>query len=560
MATTRLYALLCLAMGCTCQPGSSQPAPAAEEPSFAASGLDEGQSGPFVFAPLSSRPEDVPARFGASLPTTLESWRRWGEEFPPRAHVEDTLCCSENMQQRFATAIAAVLEGGASMEEVLRVHGAMLRWLEPDECGWLGDWAERQETPTAARSFFWIEFASCAPAEDEARFAREDIPPRAVLARFAALIREDPGLEVNPRLTETLRQVLTQEMQSGDFRVTSIGVSALLRFGGGVDTALRLRNEFPAAAEAIDPLFRNERSPRARRLFDEHCRRSPEAIECRAGGPRWRHQDRLLPDPTDPTPSLAATVRAYDFNALAYVQAHPEERAEVREELAECTGDTTYGEYLCLRRLALIDRALARDLAESFDAGDFPPMRALLQTLQQHADAATLGAQMLAMGLIAEAHAEAITPLEQLFADGRALQFNTETGIYPNEHDSLLRRLSALAPSVLEGTVFAEEVSAAVDGPYELLAWRRAQRWAAHARNLGDHYDVQAVVGTLNSLARAAESSVRWVALASDDANAVVVAAPANVLRSAIDAGLIEAAESEAQAADHGYESSQKGR
>lgn len=550
MATTRLYALLCLAMGCTCQPSSA-------EPPGTSSDLNEGESGPFVFAPMSSRAEEVPPRFGASLPTTVASWRLWGDEFPPRGHVEDMLCGSTDMQLRFAVAVASALENGASMEEVLRVHGAMVRWLEPDECEWLGEWAERRETPDPARAFFWIEFASCAPARDEGRFARDDLPARAALARFAALIRKDPSLEVSPRLSETLHDVLTQEIQSGDFVVTSIGVSTLLRFGGGVAMALQLRDDFPAAAEAIDPLLRNERHPRARRLFDDHCRRSPQARECTAGGPRWRHQDRLLPDAAARRAStLAATVQAYDFDALTYVREHPEQRAEVREELAACTGDTNYAEYQCLRQLALIDRGLARELAESFDAGEFSAMRALLRTLQQDASATTLGARMLEMQLITEAHPEAVTPLDHLLADGRALQFDTETGIFPNEHDSLLRQLSALAPSVLEEVIFAEEASA--DGPYELLAWRGGQRWSTPARNLGDWYDVDAVVGMLNAMARSGGSAVRWVLVATGDQNAIVVAAPADALAAALSEGVIESAVGD-EARASGVEAEERG-
>lgn len=544
MATTRLYALLCLALGCTCQPSPPEPGPSPEQ---AGSTAPEGESGPFVFAPLSTRPEAVPARFGASLPTRVETWRRWGEGFPPRAHVEDMLGSSDDMRLRFATAVASALEGGASMEEVLTVHGAMVRWLEPDECGWLGEWAERSETPERARPFFWIEFASCAPASDEARFAGEDLPARAVLARYAAQISDDPNLEVSPRLLETLRGVLTRESSTGDLVVTSVGVSALLRFEGGMEATLRLRREFPAAADAIDPLLRNERDPRARRLFEEYCRRNAEVRECRMGGPRWRHQDRLLPDATRPTPSpLAVEVRAYDFDALAYVREHPAQRAELREELAECTGDATYGEYQCLKQLALIDRTLACELAESFDAGEFTAMRALLRTLRQDTDATALGARMVEMHLIEDTHPEAVTPLDHLIADGRVLQFDTETGIYPNEHDSLLRRLSALAPDVLQGAIFAEEANADSDAPYQLHAWREDQRWSTPARNLGDWYDVNAVVSMLNAMARAADSRVRWVVLTTDDQTALVVAAPDDALRGALSQGLIEAAAADA--------------
>lgn len=538
MATMRLYAALCLIFGCTCEAGPQPPRP---EPS----GEEAGQV-LFRFADLRRTNEDVPARFRAALPTSIDGWQIWGDGFPPRAYVEDLLLSSSDMRDRFGAALASALEAGASMEELLAVHGTMVRWLEPDECGWLGEWAEREETPAAARPFFWIEFASCLPLGDEAPFQGNDLPPRAILARYAAQLNatqvaETPNEErmLSPRLVETLRRVLERECRTEDFAVTLVGVSILLRFDGGIDAALELRRRFPDAVDAIDPLLRGETNPEAVRLFDAYCRRNSEARECRTGGPRWARAPIPIPGGPPTTTTLAEEVRRYDFNARSFVADHPEQRIEVRDVLAECAAEDAFGAQTCLKQLALVDRPLARALAADFGSSTFAEMNALLRTLREDDDGTTLGRRMQAMGLITNVDEGAVTALDHLLLGGRALEFDLETGMVPNEHDSLLRRLAALHPETSVGVVFGEDVSGDMDGPYELHAWRDGQRWSCDAENLGDRYDLDAVLGMLNSLSRLAESNVRWLALTSEE-QVVVVAGPDDVLQSAVNAGLIE--------------------
>ena len=127
---------------------------------------------------------------------------------------------------------------------------------------------------------------------------------------------------------------------------------------------------------------------------------------------------------------------------------------------------------------------------------------------------------------------------------GRALAFDVETGMFPNEHDSLLRDLAALAPGALTGLLFEEvpptlEEEEAGTGSYRLIAWGGGKRYETPAQALGDWYDMEAVLTFLNALARARGSEVRWLPLATGDQIALIVAGPSQTLTHLLDSGLL---------------------
>jgi hypothetical protein len=114
--------------------------------------------------------------------------------------------------------------------------------------------------------------------------------------------------------------------------------------------------------------------------------------------------------------------------------------------------------------------------------------------------------------------------------------------MYPNNHDSLMRRLAALVSPELDDAVF-EETAPHIDdetGPYTLTVYTAGERLRAEARNLGDWYDVEAVINLLNAAAKERGSKSRFVALASDDQTMAVLGAPAGAIARAIQGDLIE--------------------
>lgn len=193
----------------------------------------------------------------------------------------------------------------------------------------------------------------------------------------------------------------------------------------------------------------------------------------------------------------------------------------------------------------------ARLRAEHVKSGELPPPGAAAPAGEAAPTPPPepLVARLRALGLLPSGVAPArlagaTTAAELLVAAGRGHAFDTETGTYPNEHDSLLRALAALQPDAIPGAVF-EEVAPALDDeeqPYLLRAYVGGERFDAEARNLGDGWDVEAAVGLLNAVARARGADVRWVSLATEDQVATVVAGPTPALRAAIGEGLLEAA------------------
>lgn len=126
----------------------------------------------------------------------------------------------------------------------------------------------------------------------------------------------------------------------------------------------------------------------------------------------------------------------------------------------------------------------------------------------------------------------------------RAVYFDVETGTFPNHHDELLRELAALAPTALPDARFDEHPPPFESGePYVLTASLGGRSHAVVARDLEDWFDVETVVGLLNSLAREAGNPTRWQQLRATDQGATIVVGPGPVIERAIAQGLFSRAE-----------------
>lgn len=102
------------------------------------------------------------------------------------------------------------------------------------------------------------------------------------------------------------------------------------------------------------------------------------------------------------------------------------------------------------------------------------------------------------------------------------LEFDAETGVYPNSHDFLLADLAELAGKDLKGVRFEEiaptdEEDLRGEGHYTLVAFMDGKRYAVTARNLGDWYDVPASVGLVNTLLKERKSATRLVTMETGD-------------------------------------------
>lgn len=145
---------------------------------------------------------------------------------------------------------------------------------------------------------------------------------------------------------------------------------------------------------------------------------------------------------------------------------------------------------------------------------------------------------------VEEEYADAAALLQ---AAGLCVWFDVETGMFPNEHDGLLRQLAAAADGDLAGVLFQEiPPGDEADAPYQLHAYADGKRWSVIARNYGDWYDVDAVLRLGNALLRDRGSSRRMLLLSSEDQTAQIVVAPQAVLGAALKQGLLKAGDEDA--------------
>jgi len=156
-------------------------------------------------------------------------------------------------------------------------------------------------------------------------------------------------------------------------------------------------------------------------------------------------------------------------------------------------------------------------------------------------------------------------------AEQGGVAFDTETGMWPNEHDALLATLWASAGG-LPDAVFTEtpprepedmrvlmddeghEVLAAPtegEDVYRLVGYAGGKRWEVVAEDLGDWYDVSAVLGLLNTMARDLGTTTRFLTLETGDQMSAVLAGDEAALETAIDEGLLPVGDPGA-AEDHG--------
>ena len=504
-----------------------------------------------------------PARFSAPLPlpAEFEPFNRGDARFPPSAHVADLLAAGDaDMQGRWLTALRQAVKQGAGEAELRKTWGRMFAFQRaPAMCAF----AERHavgEQPAAVRALFWELLAPCEDAAAAALLARKDAPGRALII-FARerRTREQPAPPYSKVMADAADKIITNEPDNARmtaFALAELGdaraVEQLLRLHGAVKDA-RTRHDIAMALMVV----RNH--PRARAIALAAC----------AGGDRDPMCNNKVADAAiarppaaaQPAPALDELATA-QFVEVAKVVGDRRD-AEAVAALDACARQNPRGHVKrqCLEHLALLNRARAVKAAATIVAGaDDPDTRELLATLARCPDAAQLDARMRAAGLDAGAPdggatdaTLGLTVRGRLQGTPRLHSFDAETGSYPNEHDSLLRALAQLAgprfpPTVFEEltgrpgkevTVDSEESADDDTGPYTLVAYTGGQRLETTAANYGDWYDITAVLGLLNVIARDAGLETRFASLATTGQIAHVVALPEPALRGLADAGLL---------------------
>ncbi|MFO0709702.1 MAG: hypothetical protein U0353_07665 [Sandaracinus sp.] len=300
------------------------------------------------------------------------------------------------------------------------------------------------------------------------------------------------------------------------------------------------------ARESIGVAIRFPDDDRSRAIHQESCATVPAdtyVLACNDG-------------------SLAARVGTYELDVHLELARHPEEHDELVAALESCAAhaeDPGAG-MMCFRRLAELDRERAASVASSRIAQANLPLLGLPAVSAPQPFVTSLEAEVrrfpsegaMTAALASAGISSAPTPalarhpasmLEALAARGHALLIDEETGTFPTPHDVLLRRLARMVAPALDAVVFDQvspDESQMAVGRYSLRAHLEGRVLETYARNYGDFYDLEAVVGLIDALLVRRGALDRCV-IARDDAAAgtAIVCASLPQLRALESAGIL---------------------
>lgn len=482
----------------------------------------------------------VPARFTAPLPST-ESELRNVRAHPPAGMVAAAVCSGdEALRDRLLAAVRKAAADGTLTPELVDGYRAYLGWCGSEEkCRWLREIVLGPDA-LEVRQALWHGLVQCPGAEQLEAMTSSDAPAELVVDWY---INSSFGPDEQPPFTPRLARAAFEVAIEGQIPlVRRVGVLlGRMKDPRALRTLLaihgRLTSEDARASLLVG--LHDSDDPQARRLFEWACQRPAMEHDplCRS-----TDQPRTSRRPAAPR-ELEALVRDWSTDVQALVREQPARRARIVSILERCAASPTHEGALCLTRLALLDRPRATRIAQRMLPSLEPssPIYDAAFPLARYPEPGALAARLLELKLISQpVREEPGTTVEDLLTSaGAATRFDTETSQYPNEHDVLLEELADLTGPLLDDVVFEERAPVDETGAYVLRAYDRGYRISTRARNNGDWYDLDAVIGLLNVLLADRASELRFVSVPTGDQTALVVVAPRQALIDARAEGLL---------------------
>ncbi len=447
---------------------------------------------------------------GSGEPTGPTAPRSLGPPWPPS--FADALCAGrDEAWQVLGTLVDATEPAGGPSPEVAQgvavVVGAGCFTPRSERAC---QWAREALSGAGARaSVGWALLAHCDDAAALPLLDRVDAPAWAVL-RFAT---DREALGVRPvRLPAYLLQAVESGLAAPEPERARFPYAELAAALGHYDDPSATRAL--VAMYAVAPGYARETIGISIRFPDDDRSRAIHQESCATASPgSYVH---ACDDGT-----LEARVGSFAFDPHLELARHPELRPEVLASLERCSGgaDPLAGA-MCFRRLAELDRERAGGLALGRIArarvpllgipavGNPPPFTSgIEEELRRFPSVPSLAAALGEAGFASTdppaLASRPVTVLETLAARGHAFGLDTESGTFPTPHDVLLRRVARLVSPALDEVVFEQippdETQMAV-GRYTLRAYQGGRVFETFARNYGDFYDVEGVVGLVNFL------------------------------------------------------------
>jgi hypothetical protein len=518
------------ASAAACKSERSEPAPVR---AGSAAAVPTGDDARFVIATPAITTRDRPARFAAPLPASIDEARRT-EAYPPHAYLVTAIAHGTgDVRQRLIAAVARAAASGPIDDELADWYAGLFGYApDADTCEWIVMATAAAKVPAVQRAFFGA-LTRC--GDVAAPIMRRPETPDAIVVEWAFEYDafEQGAFEYHARIAAAAVAVATTAEDLGDVRKVGF---VLARLGPeGIPIARRLqtslRDPQRRAIALLGMLHSSE--PAGRALGLPSCKELPSDAMCSS-------------DPLEPLPELTLDdlVRTAERPALRSYPAPDRLAAATR-----CLADD--GPEVCYVHLAAVDRSAAvahakRELGRAPRPDADAPLAA--RALVAFPDAGALEAELERLGFSQRGPRRPLTGVSvdtELDARGRLLRFDSETDQFPNEHDGLLAELAVLAAPALDDVVFTEDAPPETEmdtGAYWLTAYADGRAYRLRAENLGDWYDVNAVIGLLNAVLVAKGSPLRYAVLPTGDQTAIVTAGPGASLTSLVDRGLLELA------------------
>jgi hypothetical protein len=490
----------------------------------------------FSYAELDSRSGELPMRYSAALPNPAQAAAGDWSSAPPPALVTSRLCRGDvAMQAKVLAAVRSAIESGAGSAELRNAYEESLFGYcgSHELCSWLVRIVDG-DAPDDVKWLFWHGMRNCEPALVADTFARADAPSSALLSWFGTCY---PAPSYDPRVVSALREQLPQDSTGPHTRdVVNDAVATLAQM------------DDPRALEFVEEAYRDTTDRELRRRIlsamaypaseaqVEFVRRHCADIDASMCD---RVRDKANREPSDVVSRAIDSWEPVDQLIAQY----PDQRTRLLAALELCArGQVGWKASGCLANLASQDRARAVELVRAGIVGEQGPMT-VSATLVQFPEPGSLEARLDAIGFSAREHAPirpsrarlpGITAIEILIERGYVHEFDAETDMFPNQHEILMDELVRFVSPDLDGVTFEEMPPQREHEGYELIAYMDGERHSIVTQALGDWYDLQAVVGMLNSLARKRGVPARFITLPTTDQTAYVLGASKSAILTAI--------------------------
>lgn len=482
----------------------------------------------FLYAPAKHLAEEIPARYTGPLPPLLDpdpshaTWRQRLDEIPDGpTHLNQRLCRDGAPERdRLLAAVRRAVDDHEFPDEKLRfLLNLYLGCRAEDDRASLCDWMRHVipiETNGMVRRLLYEQFLICATPDDAALFTAAGAPDMTVVS----FLKKHPAAGYSNRLEAVVRE----QARAGKWKNLGYAVEV---YGQ--------RDDLRVAATLLE-LYAAASDPEGRRVLGLalHSQTNPRASEVYSA--EWksdcenRRAIRVKNRSDNQVSNLIGLGYGYgglpncDVSRLHQVPYRPPSRLpRLTKEARAQDRPISHTERLrnTLAEYGLAERLMQFSAADAKPLGSHAPrMRRMVDLIRPELDALVI---------------EEVWPSLDEFVFERG-PLDAWVNVDAGYRVKVGERAGEPDPDQIEA--IKKDLESALAAPHFVDAWMDGQRFRFHIRGLGPFYDMEALVGAMNTLLRARDSELRFVVLEPFDFVDIVVG-PESTILDAIDSGAI---------------------